>query len=1079
MMTRIEAIRVWAVVTTIAVAACFIPARATAQQQAAPDAAAYLLVVDHSGSMNSIVRGTRQSRWQQMQERAVAFVRTVPLESRIWLAVFSSNVNDVRPYVLTLNTEQDRQALIRRIQTGIGRPTGGTALYDTLGLAFEEAERLSAKTPGRYIAVMVFTDGQDENSRRWRNRADLERRFGQLISKNKNLWLFMTPLAGTKQSLTPGSRTVYGSAKIPISVRVSPATVTLASPKQSPQQAATIKFDVSAQALPFVANKQVTFSFVPNQGDPVRVRVGNALYSLKQGTVDVLLEVTNASTLDGSREHGGELRIKYPELPGHVIQGPTSVGVRFLKQEPPKIDDLRPTDGSTFAAGQPVVFLVNTLQGAKVLWDFGDGTSDGGERVVHTYNTAGSRKVTVKVTAGSNTQPIEKTVNLEIIDVGVTIDPLKGQINQDQLFTFTATPRGGVTRLEWVVNGRVIQGTGEKGNTLAYTFNRDGRHLVSVRAVHPKITVESPELSVDVIGKPNVVITEPQANKSVVMGQPTAFLADVDGPVESVTWTITPKGASQPIATIERPVEQVGARRVSRLDHTFAETSSELTDGSEATVTATGNLPANVQVEKPVTSAVPVRLVAPTRSVTLTQPAVGQKLYFDDEIEFVAEVIGPNVNTVKWTIDPGDGSPPQVIEAPVAEEGGKRIARLKQTFPEADADLDLRVSAEGVLPVGYVTKSPFVESLRKVKHKLFDFAIEVAKQTYKYGEQPIQFKLEPAKGYEKLTWDFGDGKQESGDNATPSHQYKATGTYKVAATVTGRGNRQYTSITHVTITATPPVAAFAIHHDGKETLEVKEGDVIEFVELDDEPTGDIAIRTWYVDGKAVEEGKVSTVLDELGEHEIKLVVQGPPDQSGKRLSAEKTLAINVLHRPDHVLFVITAVLALGVLAVTWRWLAGNNPLAWKVYYSAIGTPDEDADPMTRVSKYWKWWKLGRKYAELPMGRLFIESEYWGGGAGKGETLTVDAFKVAGRYSGSVTYSGEGNDSVTCPPPTEDGKRIDYKIKDNRCKEDEYQQLHIRLVKETYNATKSWLVRLAIAMVLSGVVWYVWQHVYRQ
>lgn len=113
-----------------------------------------------------------------------------------------------------------------------------------------------------------------------------------------------------------------------------------------------------------------------------------------------------------------------------------------------------------------------------------------------------------------------------------------------------------------------------------------------------------------------------------------------------------------------------------------------------------------------------------------------------------------------------------------------------------------------------------------------------------------------------------------------------------------------------------------------------------------------------------------------------------------------------------------------------------------------------------------------------MDKLFIESEYWSGGGGKSEAITVDAFKVAGRWQGSLTYSGEGNDAVTCPPPTEDGKRIEYKIKDNRCEEDEYKTLHIRLVKEGYDALKAMLAKLAIVLVLSGALWYVWQYVYR-
>lgn len=49
---------------------------------------------------------------------------------------------------------------IDEIQAG-----GGTALYDAIAAAYEEAKARAAKQPGRIHAVVVMTDGKDENSR--------------------------------------------------------------------------------------------------------------------------------------------------------------------------------------------------------------------------------------------------------------------------------------------------------------------------------------------------------------------------------------------------------------------------------------------------------------------------------------------------------------------------------------------------------------------------------------------------------------------------------------------------------------------------------------------------------------------------------------------------------------------------------------------------------------------------------------------------------------------------------------------------------------------------------------------------
>jgi hypothetical protein len=326
---------------------------------------------------------------------------------------------------------------------------------------------------------------------------------------------------------------------------------------------------------------------------------------LKHGPVDVLLDAKNAAQLSGQRKYNGELKIKYPTLSGHVIQGPTSVAVVYQEQEL-SVDDVRPEDGTTFAARQKIVFLVNTLQTAKVIWDFGDGNSDTGHRVEHAYNTA--VKPTVKVTVQAGGQEVAKEINLEVVDVGVTIDPVEGQINEGIPHTFTCTSRGGVTRCEWIVEGREFQGKGEKGQELTYTFNQAGKHELIVKAVHPKIEVESPLLTIDVIAKPGLTITEPLPDSELTLGQKVTFNAEVAGPVESVAWSIAEKDDSEAAYELETPVIDVGGfRKIARLDYAFAETSKKLGDGASAVVTAMGKLAPEVKGAPP-TDDLPVKL---------------------------------------------------------------------------------------------------------------------------------------------------------------------------------------------------------------------------------------------------------------------------------------------------------------------------------------------------------------------------------------------------------------------------------------------------------------------------------------
>ena len=51
------------------------------------DTIAVLLVIDHSGSMNTTDHGSRVTRWQKMRAEAIEIVRKLPLESHLWIAV--------------------------------------------------------------------------------------------------------------------------------------------------------------------------------------------------------------------------------------------------------------------------------------------------------------------------------------------------------------------------------------------------------------------------------------------------------------------------------------------------------------------------------------------------------------------------------------------------------------------------------------------------------------------------------------------------------------------------------------------------------------------------------------------------------------------------------------------------------------------------------------------------------------------------------------------------------------------------------------------------------------------------------
>jgi PKD repeat protein len=940
---------------------CLAGARGAAQppadSSAAPaDAAAYLLIIDHSGSMMERAASGR-TRWEEMQTRAVEFVRNVRPGSRIWLGVFSGN--KPRPEICTLHTQQDRNALIQRIERGYGRPQGGTALYDTLGMAFEEAERLSQQNPNRYISVMVYTDGKDEGSREW-TRDALQKRFKQLIDQNKNLWLFFTPLDKIPPVLDPaqgGERIEMGQPKIPISLRLLTDSLVLKSPRVQPRPTIQIEFLASDADWRLLGGKPLSIAFEPVAGQSIVVRPMAAAYPLRSGKMDVALEIPNADSLPGDQEYAGTLRLTFPELDRHTVQAARTIRLAFQRNAPPKIFDFRPADGSTFAAGKPINFWVSTLQGTKILWDFGDGSSDTGEKVTHIYNTPGKRKVTLRVEADPVTGASTRELSLDIIDVGVSIDPIPSPLLEGAALKLTCAGRGDIQRYEWIIDGQKFEGRkigsgAQTTSELSYTFDRSGRHVVSVVGYAEKAVVQSDERAFDVI-RLLLAIVRPQADATLYYGEKNTFRAHVDGPINEVVWTIraqpkSPGAAAEVLHQVTRPVTATPEGRFAEFEHAFAEAPGM----QDLTVEATARLAETVKV----------------------------------------------------------AAPAQQIAVHVA-------------------------------------------------HAAIAATLEVEERPYTFNE-PVQFRLVAPKGFEGVAWDFGDGTSDS-DTPNPIHRYQKYGAFRVTAKVRGKGDQTVTREATVNVIRRAPQAQPKVTVGGKHVDTLQVGST---VELADESTGDVVQRAWALDGSPIAPGQLSVVLDQPGEHKLTLRVAGP-DGSGD----EKTVLLVVQRKRDHVLFALSAVGATALFALAWRIFSRNEPRAWRVLYAQ--SPDDFQDfKRVRVGDHWSYWY---KRAEIPLGKMFRQCEHWKNGDGKRDVILVGAPTP----EGNISYPNRKHAQVNWATIPGTGQDKVYTLTDSRA-DDPYRQVFFRLQRTVTVSVRDALVRAVIFVALSGVIWYVWQFVYR-
>ncbi len=112
-----------------------------------------VLVLDKSGSMRQKANGhDRMTKIEALRLAASRFVDLMRPTARTTLLPFSSEVEPPAPF--TADKEQLKEVISRL------RPAGGTLLYDA---AFVGVETLAAARPRGKKALVVLTDGQDED----------------------------------------------------------------------------------------------------------------------------------------------------------------------------------------------------------------------------------------------------------------------------------------------------------------------------------------------------------------------------------------------------------------------------------------------------------------------------------------------------------------------------------------------------------------------------------------------------------------------------------------------------------------------------------------------------------------------------------------------------------------------------------------------------------------------------------------------------------------------------------------------------------------------------------------------------
>lgn len=508
-------------------------------------AGSYFLVIDHSGSMlNQIRTGSEKgrTRWDLMRDRAASFIERLPDDAYVWVVMFNARPASAavsykwnEEFGATLDSADSRARIIARIR-GFPEPAmaNGTWLRQATMMALSQAEAAGARDQDAFLTVLIYTDGVDEghgvtpaeiarNPGSLVTAPELNAKLTQLRERHRNFQLF-----NVYQPLDESIRDAHV-------VRLRTNRVQLANPLVAPRQTLPIDLSFRDNASLGLAGRPVRLTLEAEDGAAIPLKVGGGPFSLVNGRMDVAIE--RAGDWPAGRDVRARLRIGFPEINGAFLvkEGGDSIALTIQGAERPAISDVRPAARSTFPVGREVSFSLTTLRDMRVEWDFGDGKSGSGTSVTHTFTEPGSRSVSVRVTDPKTSLSSSQSIPIQIVRLGIALDPFPGQVLPDQPVTLTATAEGLFERFEWNIDGRIFVGLprtdGSAGTRITFPAPaRAGPIRVAVAGdgrAGGRVETAPAELVVREV--PALRVTSPASGDILGYGTTREFRAEVEG----------------------------------------------------------------------------------------------------------------------------------------------------------------------------------------------------------------------------------------------------------------------------------------------------------------------------------------------------------------------------------------------------------------------------------------------------------------------------------------------------------------------------------------------------------------------
>jgi PKD repeat protein len=513
-----------------------------------------------------------------------------------------------------------------------------------------------------------------------------------------------------------------------------------------------------------------------------------------------------------------------------------------------------PTADFTFSPAEPVVASAVTFDAStsqdpdsaiiSYAWDFGDGASGSGRITSHSFGTAGTYSVLLRVTGSDGfSSSASKSVRVRAPPVpSFAYTPADPTARKAVTFDASATtdPDGTVVAYEWAFG----DGGQASGVVVTHTYAQDGTFAVSLTVTDSDGLRAS--LTRSVVVAPYVpippVVTFTIAPENPLAGQPVAFdgraTYDPDGTIASYAWSSS-DGGSGTASTWSRTFAVAGTYMI-----TLTVTDN---DGEWAAASRSLRVRAAPIADFGFSPAVPI---------------AGQTITFDASASRDPD---GSIVSYAWVFGDGTTGSGRIAAHAYVSYGSYTVALTVTDSDGLTARITktVRVLAAPSAGFTFTPLSPKVGDMVS-----FDASAS----------------SDPDGPIASYAWDFGDG--SSGTGRTAGHAYPMHGTYRVSLLVTDADGLVAEAFERVTVFA-PPTADFTFAPPGP-----LPGTVVSFdASASSDPDSSIVSYTWAFGDGASGSGRLAThAYATHGSFTVRLTVTGSDGLTGTISRTVRVLA---------------------------------------------------------------------------------------------------------------------------------------------------------------------------------------------